>query len=69
MMASTEVLLWSVLFGSIGIGYFTYGKKQRHKVASIAGIGLMLFPYFFTSTLLIVIVGVALMSLPYFIKL
>jgi hypothetical protein len=30
---------------------------------------LMLFPYFFTSTLLIVIVGVALMSLPYFIKL
>lgn len=68
-MVSTSVLLWSVLFGSIGIGYFTYGRKQRHKMASIAGIGLMVFPYFFTSPLLIVIVGLALMFLPYFVKL
>lgn len=68
-MVSTSVLLWSVLFGSIGIGYFTYGRKQRHKMASIAGIGLMVFPYFFTSSLLIVIVGLALMFLPYFVKL
>jgi len=68
-MASTSVLLWAVMFGSIGLGYFTYGRKQKHKVASFAGLALMVYPYFFTNAILIVLVGVALMSLPYFVKL
>ncbi|MDX1492158.1 MAG: hypothetical protein R3332_12815 [Pseudohongiellaceae bacterium] len=68
-MASTSVLLWSVLFASIGVGYLTYGRKQRHKMATFSGIGLLLYPYFFNSSVLIVIVGVLLMSLPYVVKL
>ena len=68
-MASTSVLLWSVLFASIGVGYLTYGRKQNHKMASICGIGLLIYPYFFSSALLIVIVGLLIMSLPYVVKL
>jgi len=39
-------LLWGLLFGSIGLGYFIYGKKQRAVVPLVCGLALMLFPYF-----------------------
>jgi hypothetical protein len=46
-----------------------YGKKQRSPIPLIAGLGLMVFPYFISNVYLIVIVGAALMALPYFIQL
>jgi hypothetical protein len=26
---SASIMVWSVLFGGIGIGYFIYGKQQK----------------------------------------
>jgi hypothetical protein len=65
----TAVLLWGLLFGSIGLGYFIYGKKQRAAVPLVCGLGLMIFPYFVPNTTLLVGVGAMLIAIPYFLRL
>jgi hypothetical protein len=65
----TGVLLWGLLFGSIGLGYFIYGKKQRAVVPLVCGLGLMIFPYFVPNTMLLVGVGALLIAIPYFLRL
>jgi len=62
-------ILWGVLFGSIGVGYFVYGKRQRRGVPLVCGLGLMLFPYFVANTILLVVIGVMLAVTPYFLRL
>lgn len=61
-------LLWGVLFGAIGLGFFVYGKRQRAVVPLLCGLALMVFPYFVGNTLLLVAVGIALIALPYFVR-
>lgn len=68
-MESSAHLIWSVVFGGIGLGYFTYGKKQKAVVPFLTAIALFVFPYFISNLYLLVFVGAALMMLPYFIKL
>ena len=65
----TAVLLWGLLFGSIGLGYFIYGKKQRAVVPLVCGLALMIFPYFVPNTMLLVGVGAMLTAIPYFLRL
>ena len=60
-------LLWGVLFGSLGFGYFLYGKKQGAVIPLVCGLLLMVFPYFISSTALVVLVGMALAAIPWFI--
>ena len=60
--------MWGMLFGSVGLGFFVYGKKQQRMIPLVAGIGLMVFPYFVTDPILIVVIGIALMALPYFYR-
>jgi hypothetical protein len=67
-MDSSASLLWGLLFGSIGMGYFVYGKKQQRGMALLSGFALIVFPYFVTSWVLIVLIGMAFMALPYFIR-
>jgi hypothetical protein len=50
-MDSTAVLLWGLLFGSIGFGFFLYGKKQKKVVPLITGIALCVVPYFIANRL------------------
>lgn len=61
-------LLWGVLFGAIGMGYFVYGKKQRAAVPLLCGVALMVFPYFVSNAALIVLVGAGLCAIPYFYR-
>ena len=61
-------LIWGILFGSFGLAYFIYGKKQKKIMPLLCGLGLMLFPYFVTNTTLIVITGILLVVAPWFIK-
>jgi len=65
---SSTSIMWGVLFGSIGMGYFVYGKKQKRSVALLSGIALCAFPYFVSNVLLIILIGIILMSLPYFMR-
>ena len=60
-------LLWGVLFGSLGCGYFLYGKKQGAVIPLVCGLLLMVFPYFISNTALVVLVGLALAAIPWFI--
>ena len=62
------MILWGLLFGSLGIGYFIYGKRQANVVARYTGIALMVFPYFVSDAIALVVVGILLPSLPRFIK-
>jgi hypothetical protein len=68
-VGSEAWLLWGVVFGSVGLAYFVYGKKQRRFVPLLCGIGLMAFPYFISNTVLLVVVGLALSIVPYFFRL
>jgi hypothetical protein len=66
---SSTLLLWGLLFGSIGIGFFIYGKKQRRVVPLLCGLALMIFPYFVSGTILVVVIGIVLIAIPYFVRL
>jgi len=67
-MTDSSMMLWSVLFGGIGMGYFLYGKKQKAIVPLCVGIALFVFPYFVPSLMMLLIVGCVLVMIPYFIK-
>jgi len=67
-MESEALLLWGVLFSSIGFGFFIYGKKQRCIMPFISGLALMGYPYFVDTVSLIFGVGIILIALPYFIR-
>ena len=65
---NTSLLLWGLLFGSVGFGFFLYGKRQKSMVPLVCGLALMAVPYFITNTFVLVAVGVALIAAPYFIR-
>ena len=62
-------LMVSVLFSSIGAGYFIYGKKQRQVVPLLTGLALCVYPYFLSNGYAIVVVGILLTAVPWLIRL
>jgi hypothetical protein len=58
-------LFVSLVLGSIGVGYFIYGKKQGKMVALLAGLVLMVFPYFVSNLAAMLGIGAAVMAAPY----
>ncbi|GMT43548.1 MAG: hypothetical protein IEMM0003_0367 [bacterium] len=67
-MKGTSLLIWGMLFGAVGLGFFIYGKKQRSAVPLLTGIALFLFPYFIQNVYVLVIVGVILVAIPYIVR-
>lgn len=65
---STSLLLLGVVFSSIGVGFLIYGKKQQKLVPLACGLALVVVPYLFSSALLLLLVGSALVAIPYFIR-
>ena len=65
---STAALLWSLVFGSIGFGFFLYGKKPHAVVPLVCGLGLMTLPYVVSNLLLLITLGVTFIILPYFVS-
>ncbi len=68
MSMSVGQLLWGVVFSSIGVGYFIYGKKQGSLIPLLCGIALMAYVYFISNVYLLVAVGVAISAVPYFLR-
>ena len=62
-------LLWGLLFGSCGLGFFIYGKKPKAVVPLACGVALMVYPYFVSNVMLLVGMGVILVVIPYFFRL
>lgn len=63
------LLLWGLLFGSIGIGFLVYAKQQRAVVPLVVGLALSIYPLFVTNVYALVLIGLALTAVPYFIRL
>ncbi len=61
-------LMFSVFFGSIGVAYFIYGKKQRKPIPWIAGMGLCVFPYVVSGPIAMAITGTLLTIAPWFLR-
>jgi hypothetical protein len=67
-MMGTAQLLWGLLFSSIGVGFFIYGRKQNRPVPLICGIALIVYPYFVRNAYLLVLIGAVITALPYFLR-
>lgn len=68
MPDSAAQLFWGILFSSVGLGYFLYGKKQQRMLPLLCGLALMVYPYLVSNTLALVGLGVLLSAVPYFIR-
>ena len=64
----TPLIFTGLLFGSIGLGYIVYGRKQANMITLLAGVGLCLFPYFISSIWISIALGVGLVLLPLMIR-
>jgi hypothetical protein len=67
-MFDASSLLWGLVFGSIGLGFFVYGRKQRMVIPLVCGVALMVYPYFISNTVVLIALGAVLMAIPYFVR-
>ncbi|AXQ23165.1 amino acid transport protein [Acinetobacter wuhouensis] len=65
---NTTALFLGLIFSSIGLGYFIYGEKQKMPVPFIAGIILMIFPYFMENMLILSSIGIVLTIIPWLLR-
>lgn len=56
---SAGSLFASLLMSTVGLGFCIYGRKQRRAPQILAGIALMVYPYFVASPLWILAIGTA----------
>jgi len=61
----SSFLFASLLWGSIGVGYWIYGKKQRELMPMIGGVLMIGVSYLVSSWLLMSLIGLALMVAVY----
>jgi uncharacterized membrane protein YdcZ (DUF606 family) len=61
----SSFLFASLLWGSVGVGYWIYGKKQREMMPMIGGAAMIGISYLVSSWLLMSLLGLALMVAVY----
>ena len=64
-MFSANFLFASLIWGSVGFGYFIYGKKQASWVAMVGGALMMAASYFVGSALLMSLICLGLIVAVY----
>ena len=64
----TFQIIVNIISGAFGMGYFVYGKKQNMMVPLFAGVGLMVYPMLVNNDILLVLIGAALLAVPYFVR-
>ena len=61
--------LWlGMLFSAFGFGYFIYGKRQQAPIALASGVLLMVVPFFASNAWLSLLIGAALLAVPWFVR-
>ena len=63
----TKFLFASLLWGSIGVGYFIYGKKQQEMTPMLGGLAMIAVSYFVGSALLMSLISITLIVAVYFL--
>ena len=66
-MPAPGQLFIGLLAGAIGVGYFTYGKREGRFAPMLSGIALCVYPYLVAGTLWLCVVGGALLAAPFFL--
>ena len=61
-MFSSGYLFAALIWGSVGMGFAIYGKKQKALVPLVGGIVLMGISYLISSALYMSLVGVAIVA-------
>jgi hypothetical protein len=61
-MGDSSALFASLIWGSIGLGFAIYGKRQRATAPWVGGLALMALSYFIGSALAMSLVGAALVA-------
>ena len=64
----SNLLMLSLLFGSIGMGMMMYGKKAGRMVPMGAGLGLMVIPYCIPNAIALLIVCCIITAVPWFLR-
>jgi hypothetical protein len=59
-MPDFSILFAGLLFGTVGLAAFVYGKKNANWRPMVVGAALMVYPYFVEQTWLLYGLGVAL---------
>jgi len=67
-MESQSMLVLGLIFSSIGLGYFIYGRRQAKLTPKYCGVALLVYPYFVPDVSWLVGIGVGLVVLPYFLR-
>ncbi len=65
---SSNTLFLSLMFGSVGFGYFIYGKKQSKVIPLLVGLSLCIYPYFVSNIYVMLALGVLLIVLPFLVR-
>ena len=64
----TNILFVSLLFGLVGTGMLMYGKKAGRPVPLLAGVALVIVPYFIPNLIVLLIVCTGVTSVPWFLR-
>ena len=65
---SAHSLVASLIWGSVGLGFFIYGKKQQSMVPLFGGLLIMGITYFIESALYMSLAAIALLAGVYWLK-
>lgn len=63
-----HALVLGVLFGAIGTGYLMYARRARRVVPLCVGIGLIGMPWVIGNPWLLLITGVVLLAVSYYVR-
>jgi len=58
-------LFLGLIFGAVGTVYLYIGRKEHDAMYLIVGFLLIIYPYIFTSAIMIIIIGIVLSLVPY----
>jgi len=58
-------LFLGLIFGAVGTVYLIVGRKEHDPFYLIVGFLLIIYPYIFSSAVMIVIIGIVLSLIPY----
>jgi hypothetical protein len=67
-LLNARFLVASLIWGSVGLGLFIYGKKQQSMVPLFGGLLIIGISYFIDSALYMSLAGIALLAGVYWLK-
>lgn len=67
-MTTPAALFCGLMLSAIGLGFFTYGRKQKVLPPLLCGLALMAVPWFVPTTGWMLAVGAGLMAIPWFMR-